>query len=188
MSYAEAASLGAHQSPKEDHEADRNPSRPPQPRQVTVADSPTTTSSLVDVDSPHVASVPPDFESQEIKTTTQAERISREDAEQEKKLKEGEEAMRNAANANAAAARRGKKGVSTAKARLRRNKTNPVVVGNALLIAVAGAGLGFGAWQKHVQGALTWRLIGLWSGAVGAVGVVDYWVSKWLFQNKYPPE
>ncbi|KAK2787253.1 hypothetical protein FQN52_007342 [Onygenales sp. PD_12] len=176
MSYAEAASLGAQQSPKETNPSRPKPSRAPQPRQVTVADSPTTTSSLVDVDSPHVASVPPDFESQEIKTTTQAERISREDAEEaEKRLKEGEAAVRNAANA---AARRGKKGASSAKARLRRNKTNPVVVGNALLIAAAGAGLGFGAWQKHVQGALTWRLIGLWSGAVGAVGVVDYWVSK----------
>ncbi|OAX79228.1 hypothetical protein ACJ72_06452, partial [Emergomyces africanus] len=58
------------------------------------------------------------------------------------------------------------------------NKANPVVLVNAMLIAIAGAGLGFGAYQKHVKGALTWKVVGLWSGAVGAAGVVDYFVSK----------
>lgn len=59
-----------------------------------------------------------------------------------------------------------------------RNKGNPVVLGNALLVALAGAGLGFGAYRKHLDGKLSWELIGIWSGAVGALGVADYFVSK----------
>ena len=63
-------------------------------------------------------------------------------------------------------------------AKISRNKTNPVILGNAILIAAAGATLGFGAYQKYLHGTLTWKLVGLWSGAVGAVGFVDYFVSK----------
>ena len=63
-------------------------------------------------------------------------------------------------------------------AKISRNKTNPVILGNAILIAAAGATLGFGAYQKHLHGTLTWKLVGLWSGAVGVVGFVDYFVSK----------
>ncbi|KGQ02087.1 hypothetical protein PAAG_11036 [Paracoccidioides lutzii Pb01] len=165
MSYAQAASQGAQQSPEE----------------IEVADSDTTKTSLIDVDSPHVSSVPSTFESQEIKTTTQAERIGRERerekaaaaaAERERefckdkdkgKVKAGKEAANKAA---------------VAKAKLSRNITNPVILGNALFITFAGTGLGFGAYQKHIRGALTWRVIGMWSGIVGTVVFVDYFVSK----------
>ena len=48
---------------------------PALPEVVHTEDS---TSSLVDVDSPHVVSVPSDYESQSIKTDTQAARLERE--------------------------------------------------------------------------------------------------------------
>jgi pyruvate dehydrogenase E2 component (dihydrolipoamide acetyltransferase) len=125
------------------------------------------TASLIDVDSPHVTAVDPDFLSQEVKTTTQAERLEREAAEEEEKKKRAEEESNKKPKARKAKS----SGLSD-------NSNNPVYIGNALLYTVIGAGLGFGAYRKHAQGKLSWETIGLWSGAVGAVGVVDYFVSK----------
>lgn len=122
------------------------------------------TASLIDVDSPHVTAVDPDFLKQDVKTTTQAERLEREAAEQEKKR--AEEDSRKKAKAR------------KAKSSLGPNSDNPVYIGNAVLYTLVGAGLGFGAYHKHAQGKLSWETIGLWSGAVGAFGVVDYFVSK----------
>jgi len=168
MSYAQAVADGASQSPEE--------ARAPNQPQVEVTDSKTTISPLIDVDSPHVSIVPSDYP---VKSTTQVERLERE-VEEDKNSEVANEKLRPSANP----AQRGAGGRA---AKLNRNKTNPVILGNAVLIAAAGATLGFGAYQKHVHGTLTWKLVGLWSGAVGAVGFVDYFVSKWLFQNKYPP-
>ncbi|KJK61863.1 hypothetical protein P875_00086647 [Aspergillus parasiticus SU-1] len=131
------------------------------------------TASLVDVDSQHVTVVDSNFLDQDIKTTTQAERIEREESEENKKAKEERKAK---AKAKAKAS-----GIC-------RNSDNPVYIGNAVLLSLVGAGLGFGAYRKHAQGKLSWELIGLWSGAVGAFGAVDYFVSKWFLQNKYPPK
>lgn len=142
--------------------------------------------SLVDVDGPHVQSVDSGFMQHNVKTTTQAERIEREEDREEK-------------------ARAEKKAKSRA-SRTGDNKSNPVFLGNAALMAIVGAGLGFGAYKKHTQGKLSWELVGLWSGVVGAAGALDYFVSKyvfdghakpylltlftsrWMLQNKYPPK
>lgn len=122
------------------------------------------TASLIDVDSPHVTAVDPNFPNQDVKTTTQAERLEREAAEQEKKRAEQDSGKK-------AKARKAKGSLSA-------NCDNPVYIGNALLYTLVGAGLGFGAYHKHSQGKLSWETIGLWSGAVGALGAVDYFVSK----------
>lgn len=75
-------------------------------------------------------------------------------------------------------ARRAKAKAKAEGTNLRRNSDNPVVIGNAILITLIGAGLGFGAYRKHAEGRLDWQLVGLWSGVVGAFGVADYFVSK----------
>ncbi|PTU17866.1 hypothetical protein P175DRAFT_0504619 [Aspergillus ochraceoroseus IBT 24754] len=161
MSYAEAAAKGPKQSPDE--------ARAPQVDRV-YKDESESTASLIDVDSPHVTAVDSNFREQEVKTTTQAERIEREEAEAQK------------------ARVKKQKPKSKATSSVSRNKGNPVFVGNAALLALVGAGLGFGAYRKHVEGQLSWQVVGLWTGAVGAFGAVDYFVSKWLLQNKYPPK
>ncbi|KAG2414653.1 hypothetical protein HFD88_003844 [Aspergillus terreus] len=158
MSYAEAAAKGPKQSPEEVERVYRDESE--------------STASLVDVDTPHVQSVDSGFLNQEVKTTTQAERLEREaQAEEESKAQEKRKAK----------AKRRSSAVS-------RNKDNPVFIGNAVLLGLVGAGLGFGAYKKHAQGTLSWETVGLWTGAVGAFGAVDYFVSKWFLQNKYPPK
>jgi hypothetical protein len=109
-----------------------------------------------------VTAVDPDFLEQDVKTTTQAERIER---EQEEKSQEARE----------------KKQKPKAKpSRVRGNEGNPVFIGNAALMALVGAGLGFGAYRKHTQGKLSWEVVGLWTGIVGAAGAVDYFVSKYV--------
>src|SRR6476620_840143 len=63
-------------------------SRAPSIPQVEHTDD--SVSSLVDVDSPHISSVPSDYESQSVKTDTQAERQEREQEikEEAQRLKE----------------------------------------------------------------------------------------------------
>ncbi|PWY90652.1 dihydrolipoamide acetyltransferase component of pyruvate dehydrogenase [Aspergillus heteromorphus CBS 117.55] len=123
------------------------------------------TASLVDVDSPHVQAVDAEFLQQDVKTTTQAERIEREE-EAEVIAKEQKAKAKARAKAKAKASS------------VRRNTDNPVYIGNALILALAGAGLGYGAYRKHAVGQLSWELVGWASGAVGAFGAVDYFVSK----------
>lgn len=123
-------------------------------------------SSLVDVDSPHVSSVPSDFEAQSVKTDTQAERIEREDEAREAR----EKAKEAADKAKAKAARGGQ----YAKA----NSDNPVVLGNALTVGILGTALGVGAYRKYVRDELSWKVVGAWAGVVGLFGVADYYVSQ----------
>ncbi|KAL4892438.1 hypothetical protein BDV59DRAFT_179955 [Aspergillus ambiguus] len=158
MSYAEAAAKGPkHRAPKVER---------------VYRDESENAASLVDVDSPHVTSVDSGFLDQDVKTSTQAERLEREEtAEKERKAEEKRKAK----------AKRKSSAVS-------RNKDNPVFIGNAVLLGLIGAGLGFGAYKKHAEGSLSWETLGLWTGAVGAFGAVDYFVSKWFLQNKYPPK
>lgn len=56
--------------------------------------------------------------------------------------------------------------------------TRPLVLGNALLITLLSTGLGIGAYHKHVQGELTGRLVALWSGGIGLLGLLDYLGSR----------
>jgi len=137
-------------------------SRAPVPPEVEKTES-LSTASLIDVDAPSVQSVSSDFREQDVKTTTQAERLER----------EAEEAAARTREAT------GKK--SKAKARgIRKNADNPVYIGNAVIAAAVGAGIGYGAYQKHSQGKLSWELAGAWAGAIGLFAGVDYLVSKYV--------
>ena len=123
------------------------------------------TASLIDVDSPHVNTVDADFLNRETKTVTQAERLEREAAEEERRAEEEE-------------SRKKSKARKAKSSSLSANSTNPVYIANAALGVLLGAGLGFGAYRKHAEGKLSWELVGVVSGAVGAFGAVDYFVSK----------
>ncbi|RMJ23158.1 hypothetical protein PHISP_05973 [Aspergillus sp. HF37] len=187
MSYANAASKGPRQT-AEDVSAMSDATRVHAnlcrrnraPRVSRVyKDESEETSSLVDVDTPHVASVESSFLSQDVKTATQADRREREEgsavsqaAEQSRKDAKAEDQARKESCAS----------------NLRRNSDNPVILGNALLVTLLGAGLGVGAIRKHLDGQLSWGIVGTWSGVVGALGVADYFLSRWLFRNRYPPK
>ena len=126
--------------------------------------------SLIDVDGPHVSSVPSDFSSQPVQTETQADRqrLEKDAHDRAAELKE------KAALKKRQAKQRAGQGWDSLKA----NSDNPVFVGNAVTIAALGGLLGFGAYRKHIAGELTWKVAGLWAGAVGLFGVADYYVSQ----------
>jgi len=119
--------------------------------------------SLVDVDSSHVAAAPPDSESRPVKTTRHAE-------------EESSEAGCEQTARDEPTAREKPRG-------LYRFKDNPVIIWNILLITAVSTGLGVSAYRK---GNPSWKVVGLWTGAVGVFTVADYFASKWLIQNKCP--
>ncbi|TKA30103.1 hypothetical protein B0A50_02822 [Salinomyces thailandicus] len=69
-----------------------------------------------------------------------------------------------------------------------KNKENPVVIGNVVVVGAVAAVMGTQGYRMHRAGTLTWKVAGAWAGIVGLVGVVDYFGSQWLFRNKYPPK
>ena len=58
------------------------------------------------------------------------------------------------------------------------NKGNPVVIGNAVVIAALGGVLGVGAYRMQQAGTLTSKVVAAWAGAVGLFAVGDYFVSQ----------
>ncbi|KAF1952312.1 hypothetical protein CC80DRAFT_518813 [Byssothecium circinans] len=171
MSYADAAAKGPKQSAEE--VTNTAHSRAPALPQVERSDD--SVSSLIDVDSPHVSSVPSDFESQAVKTDTQATRINAEAEARNVRVKAQEAADKAKAKT--------KRGGNYAKV----NSDNPVFIVNALTVGVLGTALGVGAYRKFVRDELTWKVVGAWAGVVGLFGVADYYVSEYFFQ-KYPPK
>ncbi|KAF2771893.1 hypothetical protein EJ03DRAFT_349109 [Teratosphaeria nubilosa] len=69
-----------------------------------------------------------------------------------------------------------------------KNRANPVVIGNVVVVGALAALLGTGAYRAHQAGTLTWKVAGAWAGVVGLFAVGDYYVSSYLFKNKYPPK
>ena len=126
------------------------------------------TSSLIDVDGPHVAAVPPSFPSQPVKTETQAERL-----ELEERAKE-EKAERKAKEAKEKAKEKARIGKEKAK----ENAGDLVRVGNAVTVGILGTVLGVGAYRKWVRDELSWKVVGGWAAVVGVFAVGDYYVSK----------
>lgn len=127
-------------------------------------------SSLVDVDSPHISSVPSDFSEQSVQTETQADRIELED----RTAAAVDEAKSEAKKAKDKAAAKAKRGSNYA----RDNAQNPVLIGNALTVGILGTVLGVGAYKKYVREELTWKVVGAWAGVVGLFAVGDYYVSQ----------
>jgi len=176
MSYAAAASKGPKQSAEE--------KRAPPPPEVLHTDSPST-SSLVDVDTDSVHTVPSDFMEHSVTTDTQAARLEREaeqfEAQAEEKAKKAKKAF---LEKEKAAKEKAKK----AEGRIARNSDNPVFIGNAVAVVALSAGLGFGAYRKYAAGELTWKVVAAWTGVVGLFAAGDYYLSQYLFKNKYPPK
>ncbi|KAI9671671.1 MAG: hypothetical protein M1831_003199 [Alyxoria varia] len=134
------------------------------------------TNSLVDVDGPHVSSVPSDFESQSIKTDTQAARIDLTN-DDSSRAQDKQSDKRDSTD-----------GSSFVK-KLARNKENPVILGNVIATAAVVGLLGWGGSRLSKGGApradVGWGVGAAVIGAVGLFGLGDYMVSKWALK-KYP--
>ncbi|KAL8657764.1 MAG: hypothetical protein Q9226_001580 [Calogaya cf. arnoldii] len=208
-----------------------NPLKNRAPALPSIENTESSASSLVDVDSPHISSVPSDFESQTTQTETQADRMAHEAedkareesakasqktketaADADKKASEasskasektkefseyasekGDELSKDASNkyekAKKSAARNYREGKEEAKEKgneLSRNRDNPVVVGNALIIGIGSVALGFVGYQKYAKGELSMEVVGITAAAVSAFAIGDYYLSQYLFREKFP--
>jgi len=170
MSYADIAAKGPQQSPEEARS-------PPVPELEHTTDD--SVSSLIDVDSPHISSVPSDYDSQSVKTDTQAHRLEQEASD--KALEAENDAKAKATEVKDKAKTKGSKAGS----RIQANSDNPVILGNALIVGILGTVLGVGAYRKYASGELTAKVVGAWAGVVGLFAVGDYYVSQYFFK-KYP--
>ncbi|KAJ9489012.1 hypothetical protein VN97_g4298 [Penicillium thymicola] len=173
MSYADAAAKGPKQSPEDvSIQVPMSKLYRAPPVGGVYHDESESTASLIDVDSPHVQTVDSGFLKQDVQTTTQAERVEREVEEKKREVEEKKKAKAHKVKRHG----------------ICENTGNPVFLANAAIATVVGAGLGFGAYKQHARGNLSWELVGLSAGAVGIFGAVDYLVSKWFLQNKFPPK
>lgn len=168
MSYAAAAAKG----PKQSAEEKRAPLMP----ELEKHESPPS-SSLVDVESqPSVQTITSEELSaslEDARAETEAAAKSATDKARDKlepKKKEGREKARKAKDI------------------LEANSDNPVVVANAVAVLALGGALGFGAYRKYEAGELSLKIVATWSGVVGVVALGDYFLSRYLFNTRYPPK
>ncbi|CAL3967151.1 hypothetical protein PZA11_003549 [Diplocarpon coronariae] len=171
MSYAAAAAKG----PSQTDEEKRAPAIP------ELEHTEASTSSLIDVDTESVHIVPSDFSSQPVQTETQRDRLEHEAELVKQRAKE-------ASASKAKAEKDAKAKAMKARSNLEANKDNPVYIGNAVAVVALSAGLGFGAYRKYAAGELTWKIAGAWAGIVGLFATGDYFLSQYLFKNRYPPK
>lgn len=167
MSYADIAAKG----PKQSAEEARAPAVP----EIEKTDD--SVSSLIDVDSPHISSVPSDFSQQSVQTETQADRIELENRTKAAVEKAKEEAKKATDKAKVKASR----GSHFAK----EHANNPVLIGNALTVGIMGTMLGVGAYRSYIRNELSWKVVGAWASVVGLFAVGDYYASQY-FLKKYP--
>ncbi|KAF8544872.1 hypothetical protein BDD12DRAFT_813691 [Trichophaea hybrida] len=170
-SYADIAASGPAQSAEE---ARANPVDEVIPTDQSIE-------SLIDVHT-GVAVVPSDFKEQEVKTETQAQRLEAEAAAaEERAIKAAEEKKK-----QTAVEEKEKEKKEPSKAEKKQAvKSNPIVLGNGLGIAIVSIVLGLGAYKKHQAGQLNWKLAGTWGLLMATLAGADYCLSNYLFK-KYP--
>jgi len=126
--------------------------------------------SLIDVDSEHVSTVPSDFTTQTIQTSTQAERIEHEQEDRQRAQSRKEKVQHAKEEAKARIRKAG--GI------IKMNADNPVVLGNTVLAVLLAGGLGYVGYTKHRAGELSWKLVGVGVGIVGVFSAADYFLSS----------
>ncbi|KAF2723379.1 hypothetical protein K431DRAFT_283180 [Polychaeton citri CBS 116435] len=190
MSYADIAAKGPKQSDEE-----KIPDAVPE-----IAHSDSGVHSLDSLQSPHISSVPSSYADQQLEVERAEEEAEQtaESAKEEAKsfgqraekdaetLKEKAEKKASELKKDAGLEKdKAKKQAKKAEVWADKNKSNPVVIGNGIVLAAVGGLLGFGAYRKHAAGQLTPKLIAAWTGALGLFALGDYYVSQFFFK-KYP--
>ncbi|KAI1332313.1 hypothetical protein F5Y16DRAFT_394387 [Xylariaceae sp. FL0255] len=170
VSYAAAAASGPKQTPEE--------AAAPQPPQIIPSET-ASTSSLIDVDTPSVRTVPSDFLEQDIKTETQAARVEMEDA-----------AARARAEADLAKKKSAKKARETDDfltkffGNMSDGASAALVTTNVAAVAGISVYLGYKALGLYEHGRLTWQNIGIGAGIALGVGAFEAVFSRYVYQGK----
>ena len=138
-----------------------------------VENTETSEASLIDVDGPHVETVPAGFLDQQIKTETQASQHEREEQDRQPTRQSNKSSQ-------------SKSQSSQSSPTLRANTDNPIVIGNVVVAAALTGVLGWNGWRWWQNGAKGGA--GVVAGAmafVGLFGAGDYFLTRWALA-KYP--
>jgi len=172
--------------------ADVAASGPPQPASQKAANlvdeviptEPTNVEPLVDVDpsadTGHLRTVPHDYLSQEVKTTTQADRLEREAEEEEAEAAEARETPVGAPKKATAADKAKAKG-KQAKAFVHQHR---LLLGNGLLTLTVAAVVGYLGVAKYRAGQLNWKVAGVGAAGVAAFAFADAFVARLIRERK----
>ncbi|TDZ19881.1 hypothetical protein Cob_v007286 [Colletotrichum orbiculare MAFF 240422] len=166
-SYADIASKGPKQTPEE--------AAAPPPPEISV-DGTASTASLVDVDLPSVHTVPSDFNEQEVKTETQADRIERE----ENARAEADLAKKKATGK----ARKADSWLTRQFASLSDGSAGALAISNLVGVIGLSGFLGYKAWGLYERGRLSWQSVGLGLGILGVVGLGEGALGRYLYKTK----
>lgn len=145
---------------------------PPVPQIVPNESVTTSTSSLVDVDSQSVRTVPSDFLEQDIQTETQAARREREQTLEDKAHDKAAKAKRKARETD--------NWLTDKIAALSDTQATGIVYANLAAVAGLATVLGYKGWNLHERGSLSWKMLGVGAAVVGAVGVVEGVFSRYV--------
>jgi hypothetical protein len=128
------------------------------------------TSSLIDVDTPSVRTVPSDFQEQDVQTETQATRLERE-AEAEWTKARAEAGL--ARKKGAAKARQADSWITKQFASMSEGASSTLVVANLAAVVGLSGFLGYRAYRLYDAGRFSWQTAGIGAGILAAVGVVE---------------
>ncbi|KAL2753152.1 hypothetical protein ACRALDRAFT_2044794 [Sodiomyces alcalophilus JCM 7366] len=140
------------------------------------SDVETSTSSLVDVDTPAVRTVPADYDDQEIKTHTQADRIRREEESRAKTQPAKKEA--------ADKGRRADNWLTRQFAALSDSSAGALAITNLVGVVGLSGFLGYKAWHLYDRGRLNWEHVAIGVGILGVVGIGESIIGRYLYKAK----
>ncbi|KAF7543361.1 hypothetical protein G7046_g10015 [Stylonectria norvegica] len=180
VSYADVAASGPKQTPEEV----ANPifllfqAAAPQPIEIEPTET-ASTASLVDVDMPSVHTVSSDFLEQDVQTTTQADRLDREETARTEKAK-----VEQAKKDVAAKAKKADSWLTRQVAGLSDGSASAVVIANLVGVVGLSSYLGYKAWGLYEKGRLSWQAVGLGVGILASVGAVEAVFGRYLYKGK----
>jgi hypothetical protein len=119
---------------------------------------------------PSVHTVPPDFNEQEVKTETQANRIEREASAKKAKAKRDAHKADNWLQAQFS--------------KLSDGSAGALAVANLASVVGLSSYLGYKAWGLYENGRLTWQNIGIGVGILAAVGAAESVLGRYLYKGK----
>jgi uncharacterized membrane protein YdbT with pleckstrin-like domain len=172
-SYADIAAKGPKQTPEE--------AAAPRPPSVSVSDVETSTSSLVDVDTPSVHTVPADFREQEVKTETQAERLEHEAKEAEDRARAEADLAKKKAKRSA---HKADNWLTSYFENLSDGAAATLAVSNFVAVLGLSGWLGYKAYGLYERRLFGWKHAGIGLGVLGVVGAFEGVFTTYLNKGK----
>ncbi|KAI1819390.1 hypothetical protein F4861DRAFT_546844 [Xylaria intraflava] len=183
VSYADVAASGPAQSPQE--------AAAPQPPEIALSETSDVTS-LVDVDTPSVRTVPSDYRKQEVQTETQEKRQEREEEEAARARAEADLAKKKRSNKQkkekssdgAVRARSVDDFLTSLFANLSDGAATAIAATNIAAVVGVSTYLGYKALGLYERGRLTWQKIGLGTGALIGLGLFETVLGTYLYKRE----